>query len=162
MKKVFVVKLVLLLLVFSPLNAEVISVAPEFEQRYENILSELRCLVCQNQTVAESSSDLANDLRIEVKEMIEKGASDQEIFDFMSDRYGDFVLYNPPVKPRTLLLWIGPFVLLIGGVMLAILLVRNRSKSVVDSDLSDQDKQEVIKNLRTAIVPAIDIEVALS
>ncbi len=143
MKKVFVVKLVLLLLVFSPLNAEVISVAPEFEQRYENILSELRCLVCQNQTVAESSSDLANDLRIEVKEMIEKGASDQEIFDFMSDRYGDFVLYNPPLKPRTLLLWIGPFVLLIGGVMLAILLVRKRSKSVVDSDLSDQDKQRL-------------------
>jgi cytochrome c-type biogenesis protein CcmH len=75
--------------------------------------------------------------------MIEKGASDQEIFDFMSDRYGDFVLYNPPVKPRTLLLWIGPFVLLIGGVMLAILLVRKRSKSVVDSDLNDQDKQRL-------------------
>tara|TARA_R110002049_G_scaffold13509_2_gene58634 strand:+ start:267313 stop:267774 length:462 start_codon:yes stop_codon:yes gene_type:complete len=141
-------KLVLLLFLtgmslLSVINAEVISVAPEYEQRYKHILSELRCLVCQNQTVAESSSDLANDLRIEVKEMLERGESDQEILTFMSDRYGDFVLYNPPVRPRTYLLWAGPFLLLIGGIITALILVKRRSKGVVDDQLSDDDKQRL-------------------
>ena len=125
------------------INAEIISVAPEYEKRYEAILSELRCLVCQNQTVAESSSDLANDLRVEVKEMLERGASDQEILTFMSDRYGDFVLYNPPVKPRTFLLWVGPFLLLFGGVIFALMLVKRRSKNVVDKQLDDHEKQRL-------------------
>ena len=123
--------------------AQVISVAPEYEDRYEHLLSELRCLVCQNQTVAESPADLSNDLRVEVKEMLERGATDQEILKFMSDRYGDFVLYNPPVKPRTYLLWIGPFLLLVGGVIIALMLVRRRSKSIADSELNEKDKQRL-------------------
>ena len=138
-------KLQILVLIFSvtSLNAELISVAPEFEERYEAILEELRCLVCQNQTVAESSSDLANDLRVEVKEMLERGSSDQEILDFMSDRYGDFVLYRPPVKSHTLLLWIGPFLFLIGGVVIAIAMIRKRAQSIPADTLNEEDKQRL-------------------
>ncbi|MDW3094894.1 MAG: cytochrome c-type biogenesis protein [Gammaproteobacteria bacterium] len=122
---------------------QVISVAPEYEERYEHLLSELRCLVCQNQTVAESPADLSNDLRIEVKEMLERGATDQEILKFMSDRYGDFVLYNPPVKPRTYLLWIGPFLLLAGGLITALMLVKRRSMDITDNELNDKDRQRL-------------------
>ena len=137
----FILMLFVLLLPVS--NAEVITVAPEYEERYEHILSELRCLVCQNQTVAESPADLSNDLRVEVKEMLERGATDQEILNFMSDRYGDFILYNPPVKPRTYVLWIGPFILLFGAIVFALLLVSRRSKSVVDKTLNLSEKQRL-------------------
>jgi len=137
----FILMLFVLLLPAS--NAEVITVAPEYEERYEHILSELRCLVCQNQTVAESPADLSNDLRVEVKEMLERGATDQEILNFMSDRYGDFILYNPPVKPRTYVLWIGPFILLFGAIVFALLLVSRRSKSVVDKTLNLSEKQRL-------------------
>ena len=143
MNKLAIGILMLALSSLSVTNAEIISVGPEYEQRYEHILSELRCLVCQNQTVAESSSDLANDLRIEVKEMLERGATDQEILKFMSDRYGDFVLYNPPVKPRTFLLWAGPFLLLVGGIIFALVLVSRRSKEVVDKELNANEKQRL-------------------
>jgi cytochrome c-type biogenesis protein CcmH len=146
MNKFLTFVLILFVSLLTVSNAQVVTVSPEYEERYEHLLSELRCLVCQNQTVAESPADLSNDLRIEVKEMLERGATDQEVLDFMSDRYGDFVLYNPPVKPRTYLLWVGPFVLLIGAVMYALLLVNKRSKTVVDKDLNDSEKQR-LKNL---------------
>lgn len=146
MKYILTPVLILIMSLISPANAEVISVAPEYEERFEHLLSELRCLVCQNQTVAESPADLSNDLRVEVKEMLENGATDQEILNFMSDRYGDFVLYDPPVKPRTYLLWAGPFLFLIGGVIIALLLVNQRSKSTSDAPLSEQEKQR-LKNL---------------
>lgn len=139
----FLNTLIIYIMLASSLSASFITVAPEYEERYENILSELRCLVCQNQTVAESPAGLADDFRIEVKEMLERGATDQEILDFMSDRYGDFVLYNPPVKARTYLLWMGPFVLLVGGVLIAIMLVRKRATIVATNELSDQDKQRL-------------------
>ena len=138
---VFILMFFVLLLPVS--NAEVITVAPEYEERYEHILSELRCLVCQNQTVAESPADLSNDLRVEVKEMLERGSTDQEILNFMSDRYGDFVLYNPPIKPRTYVLWIGPFILLFGAIVFTLLLVSRRSKSVVDKTLNLSEKQRL-------------------
>ncbi len=125
------------------ISASFITVAPEYEERYEKLLSELRCLVCQNQTVAESPAGLADDFRVEVKEMLERGMTDQEILNFMSDRYGDFVLYKPPVKARTYLLWVGPFILLVGGVLIAILLVRRRAVAVQPKELSDQDKQRL-------------------
>lgn len=128
---------------FLTANAGFITVAPEYEERYEKILSQLRCLVCQNQTVAESPAGLADDFRLEVKEMLEGGASDEEILTFMSDRYGDFVLYKPPVKTRTYLLWAGPFVFLIGGILLAIMLVKKRAQSIPTTELSDQDKQRL-------------------
>ena len=137
-------KIILIFVVFSaPLLAEVVTVAPEYEERYQNILSELRCLVCQNQSIADSPSDLAVDFRIEVKEMLEQGKSDQEILNFMSDRYGDFVLYNPPVKPHTWLLWAGPFLILIGGVAAAIGMVRKRASEIPNDPLNEQDKQRL-------------------
>ena len=137
-------KILLVYFVFSAsLGANVITVAPEYEKRYQHILEQLRCLVCQNQTVADSPSDLAVDFRIEVKEMLEQGKSDQEILTFMSDRYGDFVLYNPPVKPHTWLLWAGPFLILIGGVAAAIWMVRKRAAEVPSDPLNEQDKQRL-------------------
>ena len=128
------------------LHAEIITVAPEYEERYHNILEELRCLVCQNQTLADSGSGLANDLRVEVKQMLEQGATDQEILKFMSDRYGDFVLYKPPVKPRTLLLWFGPFLLFVGGIVAALTIIRRRAVAESFSDFDDAEKQR-IKNI---------------
>ena len=127
-------------------HAEIITVAPEYEERYQNILEELRCLVCQNQTLADSGSGLANDLRVEVKQMLEQGATDEEILKFMSDRYGDFVLYKPPVKPRTLLLWFGPFLLFVGGIVAALTIIRRRAIAESFSELDDTEKQR-IKNI---------------
>lgn len=136
-------KMILLLWWCCSAQAQVISVAPQYQQRYENILEELRCLVCQNQTVAESSSDLANDLRLEVKAMLEAGSSDQQIMDFMSDRYGDFVLYRPPLKARTLLLWLSPFGLLAGGLLMAFLIVRKRARATPGGPLDRRDKERL-------------------
>lgn len=92
---------------------------PVPEARYQGLINELRCLVCQNQTIAESNAPLAADLREQVRSQIAAGKSDAEIIDFVTARYGDFVLYRPPFKARTWLLWIGPFVLLlvIGGIV---------------------------------------------
>lgn len=139
----------ILLLVFVLINAcsfaqaEMITVGPEHEERFHQILEELRCLVCQNQTLADSSSELANDLRVEVKEMLEKGATNKEVITFMSDRYGDFVLYKPPLKPRTFLLWFGPFLLLFVGVLAAVLIIRKRTKTNVVDHLDEQTKQKL-------------------
>ncbi len=123
------------------LSAQLIEIKPEYQQRYHAILEELRCLVCQNQTLADSSSELATDLRVEVKNMLENGRADQEILDFMSARYGDFVLYNPPVKSHTLFLWLGPFVFLLIGVISALVIVSKRSKS--EQGISDEQQQRV-------------------
>ena len=149
MKNLGKFQIIVLIIWVSSVCAETITVAPEYEERYEDILEELRCLVCQNQTVAESASDLANDLRVEVKEMLEQGSSDQEILDFMSDRYGDFVLYRPPVKPHTLLLWIGPFLFLIGGIIIAIAMIRKRASSIPEDTLNDKDRQKLQSLLKT-------------
>jgi cytochrome c-type biogenesis protein CcmH len=75
--------------------------------------------------------------------MLERGETDQDIMNFMSDRYGDFVLYNPPVKPRTYLLWIGPFLLLFSGIIFALMLVKRRTRNIVDSQLSESEKQRL-------------------
>jgi cytochrome c-type biogenesis protein CcmH len=84
---------------------------PEKQTRYERLVKELRCLVCQNQSLADSDADLAQDLRDEVYRIIQSGKSDEEAVDFLVTRYGDFVLYRPPVKPLTMLLWAGPALL---------------------------------------------------
>jgi cytochrome c-type biogenesis protein CcmH len=102
---------------------------PELQARYEKLTNELRCLVCQNQTVADSNADLARDLRDRTREMLIAGASDEEILAFMTERYGDFVLYRPPVTKRTLLLWAAPALLLIIGSFSAFLVIRRRSRS---------------------------------
>jgi cytochrome c-type biogenesis protein CcmH len=89
---------------------------PAMQQRYLTLLEELRCLVCQNQSLADSNAPLAQDLRQEVFALIDAGAGDREILDFLVQRYGDFVLYRPPLRTGTMLLWIGPFILLLIGI----------------------------------------------
>ncbi len=116
---------------------------PQAEARLKALAVELRCLVCQNQTLADSNAPLAEDLRREVREMIAKNMSDQEIVDFLVERYGDFVLYRPPLRVTTTVLWIGPFLLLaIGGTAL-ILAVRRRQKTLSEVVVSEADHQRV-------------------
>ncbi len=100
---------------------------PKQQERFQDLLLELRCLVCQNQSLSDSDADLAQDLRKQVYEMISEGRSDAEIVDYMVARYGDFVLYRPPVKETTFLLWAGPFLLLGVGAFVLIRVIRKRS-----------------------------------
>lgn len=112
---------------------------PVLEARLLRIAAELRCLVCQNQTIADSHADLAQDLRRQVREMLVRGDSDQQILDYMTARYGDFVLYRPPVKSTTALLWYGPAVLLVGGLVALVLVLRRRSRMSPDRFDPDED-----------------------
>jgi len=120
-------------------------VNPEQQEAYENLTSELRCLVCQNQTIADSNAELAADLRRQVYEMLQQGKSKQDIAQFMTDRYGDFVLYNPPFKLKTGLLWIGPVVFLFIG-LIAVFLFTRRKKTVATVEIS-AEKQQKIRSL---------------
>jgi len=100
---------------------------PETEQRIRMLSEKLRCLVCQNQTLADSNAELAQDLRQQLREQVAAGRSDDQILDYLVQRYGDFVLYDPPFKATTVLLWVGPFVLLgIAGLVLVVTLRRRR------------------------------------
>lgn len=116
---------------------------PVAEARLKHLAVELRCLVCQNQTLADSNAPLAEDLRREVREMIAKNMSDQEIIDFLVQRYGDFVLYRPPVKATTTLLWIGPFLLLVGGGVALVLVLRRRGQAMTDAPVTDEEHRRV-------------------
>ncbi len=127
-------------------EAQPTSANPALEARVQAITAELRCLVCQNQTVADSHSDLAGDLRNQVREMLGQGKSDQEVLDFMTARYGDFVLYRPPIKSTTMLLWVGPAVLMVGGLLALSLLLRRRARlpdSAFDAD--EESPNQAIK-----------------
>ena len=110
---------------------------PEDEQRFTDLTKDLRCLVCQNQSLADSSADLAQDLREEIYNEMIAGKSNSEIIDYLVARYGDFVLYRPPLKPVTYLLWIGPALFLIIGVFIAINYLSRRKKIV----LSQEDQE---------------------
>ncbi|MDI1229642.1 MAG: cytochrome c-type biogenesis protein CcmH [Methylobacter sp.] len=99
---------------------------PEQQEAYETLTSELRCLVCQNQTIADSNAELAADLRRQVYEMLQQGKSKQDIAQFMTDRYGDFVLYNPPFKLKTGVLWLGPVAFLLIGLVVVFLFVQRK------------------------------------
>ena len=101
---------------------------PALEARVLRVTAELRCLVCQNQTIADSHSGLAEDLRREVRDQLRRGASDEQVVQFMTDRYGDFVRYRPPLKTSTVLLWLGPAVLLLAGVATLVVVLRRRSR----------------------------------
>ncbi len=109
------------------------------EKRMVAISEELRCLVCQNESLSGSHAELAQDLRREIRKMIGEGKTDQEILDFMVERYGDFVRYRPPVKPTTWLLWGGPFVLLAGGIGALIAFLRRRSKESAAPALTEEE-----------------------
>jgi cytochrome c-type biogenesis protein CcmH len=122
---------------------------PALEARMLQIASELRCLVCQNQTLADSHAGLAEDLREEVRAQLRQGKSDDEIRRYMTDRYGDFVLYRPPVKSTTLLLWFGPAVLLVGGIAALLVVLRGRSR-LGDDRFEPDDEFEGADALETA------------
>lgn len=113
----------------------------EQERRYHLLIEELRCLVCQNQNLADSNADLAKDLREKTYQMIKAGSSDEQIIDYMVDRYGDFVLYRPPVKLSTVILWTGPFVLLLIGLWGLVRLIRQRQKQPVATLSQEQHEQ---------------------
>ncbi len=115
---------------------------PVLEERMARITAELRCLVCQNQTIADSQSGLATDLRQQVREMLQRGESEQQIIEFMTARYGDFVLYRPPVRSSTLLLWFGPALLLLAGITTLVLVLRRRSKLADDQFEPDPEPPE--------------------
>jgi cytochrome c-type biogenesis protein CcmH len=114
----------------SEINESAAAADPVAEKRLQALAAELRCLVCQNQTIADSNAELAIDLRREVRSMIQAGQSDAQIIDFMVNRYGDFVLYRPPVKGLTLLLWGGPITLLLLGVFGLIRHLRQRNQTL--------------------------------
>jgi cytochrome c-type biogenesis protein CcmH len=115
---------------------------PVVEQRLIAISEELRCLVCQNESLAGSRADLANDLRREIRSLIKENKTDAEIMEFMVSRYGDFVRYRPPVKPVTLLLWFGPFVLLLGALYFLIRMVRSNQRAAVPPALDATQREQ--------------------
>ena len=114
---------------------------PELEKRVANLSKELRCLVCQNETLADSQAGLASDLRNQVREQMKAGKSDKEIIAFLTARYGDFVLYRPPVRPTTYLLWFGPFAMLVIGLWLLYRYVKKRRVLIVDQPLSEDERR---------------------
>ena len=116
---------------------------PVLEKRVMALAEDLRCLVCQNETLAGSHSDLAVDLRQQIREQMKAGKSDKEIIAFMTERYGDFVLFRPPVKTTTYLLWFGPFLLLIAGTVVQYLYLKRRRERVGDQPLSEAERKRV-------------------
>lgn len=116
------------------IDTEVDFADPALQRRYDSLNRELRCLVCQNQTIADSNATLAVDLRREVRAMIEAGRSDAEIRTFMTQRYGDFVLYSPPLTARTYLLWAAPALLVLIALFSVFAIVRKRSRQPIDLD----------------------------
>ncbi len=134
----------MLLALGTALGKEAIPMAedPVVEQRLIAISEELRCLVCQNESLAGSRADLALDLRRELRELIKQGQTDEQIKEFMVSRYGDFVLYRPPVKPTTWVLWLGPFGLMLAGVAALVVYLRRRSREVADDTMTDEERQQ--------------------
>jgi cytochrome c-type biogenesis protein CcmH len=106
---------------------------PQLEARMMSLATELRCLVCQNQTIADSHAELAVDLRQQIREMLQKGMSDDQVRTYMTERYGDFVLYKPPFKTSTALLWAGPAALLGGALIALFVVLRQRQKLGADA-----------------------------
>lgn len=126
---------------------------PALEQRVLEVAHNLRCLVCQNETIAASNADLAKDLRNQVREQLRAGRSEREILDFMVQRYGDFVLYTPPVKPTTWLLWAGPFVLLAAMAFVLARVLRQRRALTVPAPLTEAERERARKLLGDSAEP---------
>lgn len=122
---------------------------PAVEKRLANLSHELRCLQCQNQTLAESPSGIAADLRREIRTQIKAGKSDKEIVAFLTQRYGDFILYRPRVTPMTYLLWFGPFVLLIGGLLLLFRYIKQRRDAIPEQALTAEERRRAEEMLQS-------------
>src|SRR5438477_1475602 len=123
---------------------------PQIEQRMKNLTEQLRCLVCQNETLADSRADLAEDLRKQIREQMKAGKSDKEIIAYLTQRYGDFVLYKPPVKSTTYLLWFGPFVLLFAGTGVLYRYLKRRRELIDDKPLTADERKRAEEILRNA------------
>ncbi|MCX7187277.1 MAG: cytochrome c-type biogenesis protein CcmH [Methylophilales bacterium] len=121
-----------------PLQADIL-----VEAQVQRLSEELRCLVCQNQTIADSHAELAQDLKQEIRKMAAKGMSDQAIIDYLVARYGDFVRYRPPLKASTLLLWLGPFALMLAGAIGLVVMLRRREKMAADKPLTAVEARKV-------------------
>ena len=119
------------------------------EERLHKLSLELRCLVCQNETLAESRADLAEDLRDEIRQQMKAGKSDQEIIAFLTERYGQFILYRPQVTPTTYLLWFGPFVLLLAGLAVLFYYIKQRRDQIAEKPLSSEERRRAEELLRS-------------
>ena len=122
---------------------------PVLEERLMRLSKELRCLVCQNETLADSRADLADDLRREIREQMKAGKSDKEIVAYLTARYGKFILYNPPVDPTTYLLWFGPFVFLLAGLAFLFRYLKQRRELITEQPLSAAEHRRVQALLKT-------------
>ena len=112
---------------------------PELQARYEKIIDEVRCLKCQNQTIKDSNAFLASDLRREIRRMLSEGKTDQEIFDFLVERYGEFALYRPRMSGKTLVLWLAPGLLLLGGGFVLFNILRRRMTMPIDPEPAGEE-----------------------
>jgi len=152
MKRISVYLILLVGVAFSAAgkDAQPSAADPVLEERVIALAKELRCLVCQNETLADSRADLAVDLRNQIREQMKAGKSDKEIIAFMTERYGKFILYRPPMDPTTYLLWFGPFILMLGGLLLLFRYVKRRRELIVDKPLSADERNRADSLLKTS------------
>jgi cytochrome c-type biogenesis protein CcmH len=115
---------------------------PALQSRYERITHDLRCLVCQNESIADSNVELASDLRRQVREMLVSGQTDDAIFKFMTDRYGEFVRFNPPLTPKTWLIWGAPFIMVAVGILIVVRVARQRARLPLDDEPASETSSE--------------------
>ena len=140
--------LTLAIILSLPLNAPAIEPSeilqnPQLEARARNLSQNIRCLVCQNQSIDDSNASLAKDLRKIVREQLVSGASDNEIYDFLIARYGDFVLLRPPIKVTTYVLWYGPLFIFFAGLLLSVLFLIRRKRIMPEEPLSPEEQEEL-------------------
>lgn len=128
-------------------QAQTVPAGAEDQVRILRLSEKLRCLVCQNQSLADSNAELATDLRRELREQVQAGRSDEQIFEFMVQRYGDFVLYQPPFKASTVLLWVGPFALLTLALIVLVRMLRRRSTVREDTEPGEEEKKLIERAL---------------
>lgn len=141
MKKILIAMLCLVSSVVFAQTAQPTASDPVANKRAVALSEELRCLVCQNQSIADSNAELAVDLRRQIREQIAQGRNDTQIIDYMVERYGDFVLYRPPLKASTVVLWLGPPLLFMIGLWLLLRYLRQRRKDTVEQPLTDDDRR---------------------
>ena len=147
MKRLLALLMLILPLAVCAADATPTDLDPVAAKRSVDIAAQLRCLVCQNQSIAESNADLAVDLRRQVNEQIKAGRSDRQIIDYMVERYGAFVLYRPPFNMTTVLLWVGPLALAVLAVIVFARTLRARNRAIVDRPLTDAEHAEAARLL---------------